>query len=990
MKRIFLICAILVLVPILATATVSHNRTRKSAEHKYQAEIWADSIMKKMTLREKVAQLFIVNVASQQNDANKKSVRTYINEMGLGGIYFSGGTLDEHAAMNNLVRSYQKIPVMIGFDGEWGLAMRIKSIPSFPRNNILGCISDNRLIYDFGHEVGRQCAALGINIDFAPVADVNTNPANPVIGYRSFGEDPDNVAAKIIAFSQGLESAGVMAVIKHFPGHGDTSTDSHKTLPLIRHDRERLDKIELKPFRMAIEEGIDGIMVGHIEVPALEKEAGLPSSLSKSVIRILHNEFDYKGLIFTDALAMKGVAGFDDVCLKALEAGNDLLLAPVPVKPQIDAVVKKAEKDKTFRKLINDKCKKVLSYKYMFGMNKSCPVKADGLKEKIVSNEFKSLIEKLYCSASTVIGNSGRMLPVQCQSQTVAVIRFGNSGKSFADEISSSANTDIYEFQNIAEFNRKKDIIKNKYTTIIVPIFAQTPSWTVKALSELPSGKIAYVFFTDWKNVSKYKELSPAKSVMILANIDDEYMQRHAARIVCGKTEANGRLSMTIPGIAQAGEGTDIVPDNTVYEFKAEDYGMSSSILHKIDSVAIWGIEQGAYPGCQILIARKGKPVYNKCFGTHTYDGDRIVRYEDLYDIASMTKTSATTLAVMKLFEQKRIRLDEHISTYLPWLKGTDKENITVRSLLYHESGLIPSIHFYEAALDTNSFKGKFAVYRPDAYHNRYIGFGTYVPDSFSYLHKYIGRHYNDKYKYVIAENMYTNNAYHKEALKLIVDTPLRAKKYSYSCVGFILLKEIIEEITGESLDRFLDREFYYPMGLKHTLYLPLRYYTTEDIVPTVKDDFLQRGELRGYVHDDSAAFFGGISGNAGLFSNTQDTWHLYQMLLDEGIYKGKRYLPAKTCEYFTKTKSKISRRRLGFDCSVEGDNRKSPCSAKTPGGVYGHTGFTGTCVWVDPQNEIIYIFMSNRLYPDATDNKLAKLGIRSKIQNIIYESIIK
>lgn len=957
--------------------------------HQYRSYLWADSVMKTLSLQERVAQLFIVNVASQQTEGNRKAVQDYIKGMNLGGIYFSGGTLAEHVAMNNLVRSCQKIPVMIGFDGEWGLAMRIKSIPAFPRNAILGCITDNELIYEFGREVGRNCSMVGINVDFAPDADVNTNPANPVIGNRSFGENPENVAGKVIEFVRGLESNNVLAVIKHFPGHGDTSTDSHHALPVISHDRERLNKVELYPFRRAVMEKVNGVMVGHIEVPALEPERGLPSSLSKGIIDILRNEYAYTGLVFTDALAMKGVAGFDNVCLRALEAGNDLLLAPLPVKPQLDSVVYRAARDEQFRKLIDEKCRKVLYYKHLFGMHETGKVDIAGLEKKIVNQDFNDLRQRLYRAATTVIGNRYRQLPVQRQSQTIAVVRFGKNGKVFSDEMKLNANVDVFEFDNANEFSKAKKTLELKYSTIIVPVFSKAPAWTRKALSELSPSKLVYVFFTGWKEVEGYKELSPAGSAMVLANIPDSYMQKHAALVVCGKADATGRLSMTIPGIAAGGSGVNILADNTIYEYNPENYGMSSSVLHRIDSIAVMGINKGAYPGCQILVVKDGKPVYNKCFGTHTYTDGVIVRYDDIYDIASMTKTSATTLAVMKLYEQGKIKLDRKASDYLSWLKGTDKEDITVRSLLYHESGLLPSIAFYEAALDTNSFEGRFSVYRPDANHTRYIGFHNYVPEKFSYLPQYVSRQYNDEFKYAISSNMYTNDAYRSEALKMIVDSRLKSPKYSYSCVGFILLKEIIEEVTGEALDTYLDREFYYPMGLSHTLYRPLRRYPQSVIVPSVKDDFLHRGELRGYVHDDSAAFFGGVSGNAGLFSNANDMGKLYTMLLNGGTFEGKRYLSSSTCRLFTTQKSRISRRRLGFDCSYEGDNRKSPCSPKTPGGVFGHTGFTGTCVWADPSNNLIYIFISNRLYPDATDNKLAKLGIRSLIQDIIYDSIL-
>ncbi len=987
MKR-FHFVILLLMLPFVVNA--QRSSMLNTVGHQYRSYLWADSVMNTLSLQEKVAQLFIVNVASQQTDANRKAVRDYIKDMNLGGIYFSGGTLAEHAAMNNLVRSYQKVPVMIGFDGEWGLAMRIKSIPAFPRNSILGCITDNELIYEFGREVGRNCSLLGINVDFAPDADVNTNPANPVIGSRSFGENPENVAGKVIEFVKGLESNNVLAVIKHFPGHGDTSTDSHHSLPVINHDRERLAKVELYPFRRAVMEKVNGVMVGHIEVPALEPKKGLPSSLSKRIIDILRNEYAYTGLVFTDALAMKGVAGFENVCLKALEAGNDMLLTPVPVKPQIDSVVYKAARDEQFRKLIEAKCRKVLYYKHLFGMHETDKVDIKGLEKQIVNQGFIDLRQKLYCAATTVIGNTYRQLPVQRQSQSVAVVRFGNNGSAFTDEMKLNANADVFQFDNIHEFAKGKKTLERKYSTIIVPVFSNTHAWAKKALSELTPSKLVYAFFTSWKEVAKYKDLSPAGSTMILANVADDYMQKHVARVVCGKANATGRLSMTIPWIAAGGSGVTVEADNTVYEYNPENYGMSSSVLQRIDSIAIMGINKGAYPGCQILVVKDGKPVYNKCFGTHTYTDGMIVRYGDIYDIASMTKTSATTLAVMKLYEQGKIKLDDKVSDYLSWLKGTDKEDITLRSLLYHESGLLPSIAFYEAALDTNSFVGRFSVYRPDANHTRYIGFHNYVPEKFSYLPQYISRHYNDEFKYAISSNMYTNDAYRQEALKMIADSKLKSKKYSYSCVGFILLKEVIEEVTGESLDTYLDREFYYPMGLYHTLYRPLRRYSSSEIIPSVKDDFLHRGELCGYVHDDSAAFFGGVSGNAGLFSNAMDMGKLYTMLLNGGIFEGKRYLSSSTCKLFTTQKSKISRRRLGFDCSYEGDNRKSPCSPKTPGGVFGHTGFTGTCVWADPSNNLVYIFLSNRLYPDATDNKLAKLRIRSLIQDIIYDSMLK
>lgn len=974
-----------VVVAVAVKADDQINAVKKNG----MAYAWADSVMKKMTLEEKVAQLFIVNVASQQTESNKRAVKSYINDLKLGGIYFSGGTLAEHVAMNNYVRSLQKVPAFIGFDGEWGLAMRIKTIPSFPKNNVLGCITDNALIYECGREIGRHCREMGINIDFAPVADVNTNPDNPVIGYRSFGENPVNVAEKVLDFSKGLESMGVMSVSKHFPGHGDTSTDSHTSLPLISHTKERLDSVELYPFRYLSSVGIPAIMVGHMEVPAIEPQKGLPSSLSSNVIGILRHHYGFKGLIFTDALAMKGVAGFENVCLRALEAGNDLLLTPVPVKPQLDAVVAKAHKDRHFRKAIENRCRRVLAYKYIYDVHKSSPVSLDGLEQKLVNDEFKTLIEKLYCAAVTAVSDPYGQLPIQRQSQKIALLRFGNLGQSFEKELSGGARVDVIRVNSLAEFNAQKAKLKN-YATVVTPLFDKTPEWVKNALKTVPESKLVYIFFMDQKNLKKYKTSNPAKSAMVLAHVDDKYMQEFVARALVGREAVSGRLSMTVPEVASAGDGIDLNIDSAVYEYKPETLGMSSAVLDKIDNVALSGIKEGAYPGCQILVMKDGKPVYNRCFGTHTYENGRIVRYTDIYDIASMTKTSATLLAVMKLYEQKKIKLDERISRYLPWLRGTDKQNITVKSLLYHESGLMPSIAFYKAALDTNSFTAPFIVRKYDAGHTCYIGSHCYVPKDFSYLPQMISAAPSSRYPHRVAENMYASDEFRKAALQMIVDSPLRAKKYSYSCVGFILLKEIVEKVSGLPLDKYLEREFYAPMGLEHTLYNPLDRFGLSQIVPSVQNDFLHRGLVHGYVHDDSAAFFGGVSGNAGLFSNAMDMGKLYQMFLDGGVCDGRRYFSAETCRKFTTEKSAISRRGLGFDRSVAGNNSQSPCSPKTPGNVYGHTGFTGTCVWVDPNNNLIYIFLSNRLYPDAKDNKLAKLKIRSEIQDLIYESLRK
>ncbi len=949
------------LILLLATTNMRGQAIDTSPMNYRAALHWADSVMNTLSQRERIAQLFMVNASPKLTDDNKKAVRGYIEGMKLGGIFFSGGTLDEHLAMNNMVIRLAETPMMIAVDGEWGLAMRIKTLPPFPRNDILGCISDNSLIREFGIEVGRQCKAMGIDVDFAPVADVNTNPANPVIGTRSFGETTANVTAKVIEFSKGLESTGVLSVAKHFPGHGDTSTDSHKTLPVLAHGWQRLEDIELEPFKHYVESDLHGVMVGHISVPAIDSTAGLPSSLSKKVIDILRTQMGFKWLVFTDALAMKGVDGFKNVCLKALKAGNDIVLAPMPVKPQLDAVVQEAKNDPDFAREIDDKCRKVLAFKYLMRLHDKKEINPEGLYEKIAGAGFEELTQRLTKASLTVASDNYARLPVMRQGQKIAVATFDNATRTFTNEIAAIANAQCYDFTSMASFNSKIDELKT-YATVIIPVSASTPEWLAKAAAQLPAASKVFVFFIPRKDVAKWKELAPASSSMVLANAGADYVQQHAARAVCGLERADGKLSMSITGVARAGAGITIEPDTKPKQADPANYGMSPQTLERIDSIATWGINEKAYSGCQIIVMRKGAPVYNKCFGTHEYGNSRLVRHDDIYDLASLTKTSATLLAVMRLYEQWKLKLDDRASDFLPWLRGTDKENITIRDLLYHESGLPPSLSFFAAAIDSATFTPPFYAYHRDAEHTRLVGRNTYVPANFSYDAAYVGPQYNADYRWQVSDGMFTNNAYRAKAFEMIAEADLKTRKYAYSCVGFIILKEIVETITGEPLNTYLEREFYAPMGLTRTFFNPVSRYPQSKIVPTDPDDFLHRGRLQGYVHDASAAFFGGVSGNAGLFSNAEDVARLYQMILNGGTIGGKIYFTPATCRLFTTAKSDISRRGLGFDRSVEGDNKKSPCSPKTPGGVYGHTGFTGTCVWVDPANELIFVFLSNRV----------------------------
>ena len=793
---------------------------------------WVDSVMQRLSPEERLGQLFIYTIAPETSKPNRDLLHKVVKQYKVGGLLFSKGELYGHVSLTNEAQELADVPLMITFDGEWGLSMRLKDTPTFPRNMTLGRIQDDTLIYEYGREMARQCRELGVQVNFAPVADVNINPRNPVINTRSFGDDPDQVARKVVAYARGLEDGGILSVCKHFPGHGDTDVDSHKALPMLPFTRARLDSVELVPFRAAIGAGLNGMMVGHLEVPVLESEKGRPASLSRSVVTdLLQEELSFRGLVFTDALAMKGVGGGQTLCLQALKAGHDLLLVPRRIKEEVDAIHAAIKSGELPQAEIDRKCRKVLTYKYLLGLSKRPHVRLSGLEQRLNTEATRDLIQRLK-----------------------------------------------------------------------------------EASQASPSGSAA----------------SQSAS-----------------------TAASGRSAAA----------------------KAEA---------RIDSIAREGIAKGAYPGCQVVVLKEGKTVYNKVFGTMGDEKQTPITPTSVYDLASLTKTTATLLAVMKLYDQGRLNLTDRLGTLLPWLRGSDKQHITIRQLLLHESGLPYTILFYQVAMDMESIEGTLFSARRTPRHTVRIGSKTWANPSFRYREGLFTSVPTATHRLEVADGMWLDTLFRSDFRRKIVETPLRDRRYRYSCVGFILLQQVVEQVAGEPMDAFLEREFYAPMGLKRTGFLPLHRLPESEIVPSAHDGFLRRQTLRGYVHDESAAFQGGVSGNAGLFSTAEEVARVYQMLLNEGELDGRRYLGAATCRLFTTTTSRISRRALGFDRPDVRNPQRSPCAASVSSTTYGHTGFTGTCAWVDPAHGLVYVFLCNRLLPEVWNTRLMQLDIRRRIQEAI------
>ena len=955
---------------------------------------WVDSVMRTLNLRERIGQLFIYTIAPTQDKANIDLLRKVVKDYKVGGLLFSAGTVPNQVALTNLAQEWADVPLMITLDGEWGLSMRLKETPRFPRNMVLGCIRNDSLLYEYGREVARECREMGIHVNFAPVADVNINPSNPVINTRSFGEDPVNVARKVVAYARGLEDGGVVSVAKHFPGHGDTNVDSHKTLPTLRFSRERLDSVELYPFRQVIEAGLNGIMVGHLSVPALEGREGVPASLSRKITHdLLMDELRFKGLVFTDALAMKGVTGSSSLCLDALKAGHDQLLVPRRIKEDVETVLRAVKRGELSEEDIADRCRKVLTYKYALGLNRKPFVRLSGLSTRLNTPYARELVHRLNLAAVTVLGNERRTLPLDPTVKDVAVVNVGDRAKlmPFMQSLHNYAEPECFDVARdmdatqCAAFRKKFASYRRVLVCVTEDNLAAYRTFFETLASDVP---VVYVLFVQGHRLKPWMGGCLKKaSAVVLAHASSEDVQRGVADMLYGTMGVDGRLSASIGGAFVAGEGVTIEA-RSLPRYNPDEHGMDAGVLSQIDDIVEEGIRKGAFPGCQVVVWKDGCEMFNKAFGTQEKGGSVPVEVADVYDLASLTKMTATLLAVMKLYDQGRLSLTDYASTYLPFLKGTDKERITLRDLLMHESGLPSTLLFYQDAIDKESYTGGLFKASADRLHTARLGRNTWGNPNFRFREGLTSPFRTDSCTVQVADSLWIQPSFKQEMMRKIADARLRDKRYRYSCVGFILLQQVVEACAGLPMNEFLQREFYGPMGLTHTGFHPLDFLPARHIVPTSVDAFLRKTTLRGFVHDESAAFLGGVSGNAGLFSNASEVAALCQMLLDGGMYRGRRYLSAETCRTFTTQTSRISRRGMGFDKPDKNNPRLNPCCASAPASVYGHTGFTGTCAWVDPDNGLVYVFLSNRVSPDAWNNLLMEMEVRERIQETLYRAL--
>ena len=981
MKKTLILYIVLSIFIATASAQVNTNLYKQADKHKTNQ--WVDSVYNTMSIDDKVGQLFIPIV--EPNSSWRNRIAGYIQNYKVGGLLFSKGTLANQADITNYAQELSKVPLLITLDGEWGLSMRLQDAPTYPRNLVIGAISDNEIVRLYGEEIARQSKEMGIHVNFAPVLDVHSNPANPVIGTRAFGENAGNVAEKGLAYALGLESNGVMAVAKHFPGHGDTSEDSHLTLPTINHGRERLNQVELLPFKEFINAGLSGIMIGHLNVPAL-KTKGMPSSLSPEVTtKLLKESMGFSGLTFSDGMAMKGVSNQPDVSVKALLAGNDIILGVINQKNEFESVKKAVQNGIISTSLLEEKVKRILTYKFILNAHNFKPIDKATIYNKVNSTSAEWTKRKIYDGAVTLVKNDNNIIPLaELDKIKIASVSIGASATNkFQTYLKKYTNVSIFKIMSASELTSLTQL--SDYDRVIISIHSDKIEDS-SALQKIAKEKeTILVHFTSPYRLSTFQTSANNASSLIVSYDNSEYAQMSAAQGIFGGIGMNGKLPVS-SGTFKEGTGISTKKTRLSYSMP-EEVGINSSKFENIEHIALEGVRQSAYPGCQILVAKDGVIIYEREFGNLNYGDSPDVTTETVYDLASVTKASATVPAIMKLYDEKKIALQDNIGRYVKETKGTDKENIRIRSLLLHESGLTAFIPYYTTAIDKNSYTGSLFGQRSQRYNANYAG--AWGRTDYKFHSEMISSKPTEIFYQPVASDMYASDKMKEALLKDIIISPVSNRgKYRYSCLNFILLKEAIENISGLNLDTYVRTNFFDKLGANSTTYLPLRYIPKEVIAPTEIDPFFRKQHLLGYVHDEGAALFGGISGNAGLFSNANDLAKLYQMWLNGGEYGGERYLSEESIKLFTTTKSSISRRGLGFDKPDPQNSRTNPTSPGTPIEVYGHTGYTGTSFWVDPNNNMIYIFLSNRVNPSRSPNRLSSLEIRQRIQEELYKAL--
>ena len=854
-------------------------------------------------------------------------------------------------------------------DAEWGLGMRLEDGFSFPYNITLGAIRDDSLIFNVGQRIGEHLKKMGVHLNFAPVSDVNTNPKNPIIGARSFGENKFNVSKKSIKYIEGLNESGVLAVGKHFPGHGDTRKDSHLTLPTLNYDSRRIDSIELYPFKQIINNGVDGIMTAHLKVKSLDDK--MITTLSRKIINdLLKVDLGFEGIVITDALDMKAIVDYSkgnypDV--DALIAGNDILLMPTDLKKSISEIKKAVLDGRVTEKRLEDAVKKILKTKYKVGLNKYRPIPNNNIKDQLNTHEDYALFEKLAEKSMTLIKNERNLIPLSLDKNLkVGLINLGNdNSETFHNYLN---NFRIVEKIDISDVKKIKDAHK-RYDKIIVSVHKSDKSPfadyklsknEISIINTLKkNNEIILVVFSNPYCLLDIN-LNGFESVLV-AYQNSNIFQKKASEAIFGANDIDGVLPVTIGKNYE--EGTSIViKKSDILSFDHPvNLGVDMNKLNKIDSLINYAIKNKMTPGAQLLIAKNSNIIYHNSFGYKTYEKKQEINNNSIYDLASLTKILVSVPLLLKEFTHKNFDLTTKLADWFPDMDLNDKKNLSVKQLFSHYSGMKSWIPFYKKTIDSVTNKR---------------------------IDKYFSKTKSKDFPFQVLDELFIKN-YNDTIFNEIVKSELSdSLSYVYSDLPYFLLKFYLERTYKTSLDTQIKEFIYDKIGSSSLTYKPTIFFPKNSIVPTVIDDYFRFDIVQGHVHDMGAAMMDGISGHAGLFGNSLDVAKVLQLFLQKGSYSKKLFFDEKNFNLFNfrHFEDEKVRRGIGFDKPELDPDDPNTCGCVSESS-FGHYGFTGSMAWVDPEKEIIYVFLSNRTYPDESNNSLSEFNIRTELQKIVHEA---
>ena len=973
--NILLLLLIMVGVGLITSSSPSDERIVTAAEN-----LWVDSVFTSLTPDQRLGQLFMVTAYSNKDAAHVRYTEKLISQYNIGGLMFMQGGPKRQVNLTNQYQGKAKVPLFIAMDAEWGLSMRLDSSMYFAKQMTLGALHEDKYVYLMGREIALKLKRMGVHVSFSPVLDVNSNPLNPVIGNRSFGESIEKVSSRGIAYIKGLQDHGIMAVAKHFPGHGDTDKDSHKTLPVVKSDMSRLQAIDLYPFKKSFDAGVMGVMVAHLHLPVFDTSATMAATLSRNLVTgLLKQKMNYKGLVFTDALNMRSVTRYHkpgEVDALALIAGNDILLYSEDVPTAVAKIKEAVAQGKISQEEVDYRVKKMLHAKFWAGLNNYKPVEINNLTEDLNRPVSRIVQQQLYENSVTVVTNKDNFLPFRTLDTTsFASVAFGSSKlNTFTKTLQKYAPVTAYDAPiRSSGDSAYAQLYRNlqAHSVVIVSIhninnspgnhygIPEATRNFIRKLQSNPKQKVVVVAMGNPYSLQYFEH----SNWLVCGYEDNEISQMVVPQILFGAIPAQGTLPVSPSPILSMGRGYTTRSLNRLRFSLPETVGLDSKVLNQIDNIAREAIAYAATPGCQVLVAKDGVVVFEKAYGHYTFEKTSPVTTSTIYDIASVTKVSATLQAIMFLKDRGKLSLDAKVSQYLPELKGTNKQNLVMRELLAHQAGLQPGLPFYQRTIDPK-VKNKF-----------------YSPIQ------------SPEFPHEVVPGMYSSKDMEETMWKWILDSPLLTKprggtyEFKYSDLTFFILRRVAEKLLNQNISDFMDQNFYAPMGLKTMGFNPLARFDKAEIVPTENDTYFRKSLVWGTVHDQGAAMLGGVAGHAGLFSNAMDLAALMQMNLQNGTYGGHRFFNSNVVSEFAQRPFKGNRRGLGWDMAApDGVGATSTLASLN---TYGHTGFTGTCAWVDPENKLVYIFLSNRVNPDGTNNKLTSYNIRTRIHDVIYKSMI-